>query len=93
MNVMLLVWRTNGKMGYPKSPMWEGEGEAWSEDESVSSGGSREGNVCRDALYVMRVVWAWWQDLSFLEGLGAGKGGFECHMALDMPCQEMREAW
>ena len=24
-----------------------------------------------------RVAWAWWQDLYFLEGLGAGKGGFE----------------
>ena len=24
-----------------------------------------------------RVAWAWWQDLSFLAGLGAGKGGFE----------------
>ena len=27
------------KKGCPKSPMWESEGEAWSEDESVSSGG------------------------------------------------------
>ena len=27
------------KMGCPKSPMWESEGEAWSEDESVSSSG------------------------------------------------------
>ena len=26
------------KMGCPKSPTWEGEGEAWSEDESVSCG-------------------------------------------------------
>ena len=32
-------------MGWPKSPMWESEGEAWSEDESVSSNASREGNV------------------------------------------------
>ena len=36
-----------------KSPVWESEGEAWSEDESVSSGGSREGNVCNDALHVI----------------------------------------
>ena len=40
------------KMG-PKSPVWESEGEAWSEDESVSSGGSREGNVGNDALHVI----------------------------------------
>ena len=47
------------KMGCPKSPMWECECEAWSEDESVSSGGSREGNVCNDALHVTGDVWAW----------------------------------
>ena len=28
------------EMGCPKSPVWESEGEAWSEDESVSSSGS-----------------------------------------------------
>ena len=36
------------KMGCPKSPMWENEGEAWSEDEKASSSGSREGRVCND---------------------------------------------
>ena len=41
------------KMGCPKSPMWENEGEAWSEDESVSSSGFREGTVCNDALHVI----------------------------------------
>ena len=41
------------KMGCPKSPMWESEGEAWSEDENASSSGSREGNVCNDALHVI----------------------------------------
>ena len=41
------------KMSCPKSLMWESEGEAWSEDESVSSSGSREGNVGNDALHVI----------------------------------------
>ena len=41
------------KVGCPKSPMWESEGEAWSEDERVSSSGSREGNVGNDALHVI----------------------------------------
>ena len=41
------------KLGYPKSPMWESEGEAWSEDESVSSSDSRENNVCNEALHVI----------------------------------------
>ena len=40
-------------MGCPKSPMWQSEGEAWSEDESVSSSGSREDNVGNDALHVI----------------------------------------
>ena len=89
MDVMLLVWRTNGKW-----VLWESEGEAWSEDESVSCSGFREGDVCNDALHViglygpgdnveslaLNVVE---QDQPgemispFLEGLGAGKGGFE----------------
>ena len=55
MDVMSLVCGTNGKIGCPKCPMWESEGEAWSEDESVSSGGSREGNVCNDALHVIEL--------------------------------------
>ena len=33
------------KVGCPKSPMWKSEGEAWSEDERVSSSGTRDGNV------------------------------------------------
>ena len=64
------------EMGGPKSPMWESDGEAWSEDESVSSDGSREGTVCNDALHVIG-LYGPGQDLSFLEGLVAGEGGFE----------------
>ena len=41
------------KMGCPRSPVWESEGEAWSEDESVSSNCSREGNAGNDALHVI----------------------------------------
>ena len=43
-----------GLMGCPKSsPLWESGDEAWSEDESVSSDGSLEGNVGNDALHVI----------------------------------------
>ena len=41
------------KMGCPKSPTWESEGEIWSKDETVSSSGSRESNVGNDALHVV----------------------------------------
>ena len=64
------------KVGCPKSPMWESEGEAWSEDESGSSSGSREGNVGNDALHVIGLPEPGGK-LCFLGGLGAGKGGFE----------------
>ena len=36
-----------------ESPRWESEGEAWLEDESVSSTASRRGNMCNDALHVV----------------------------------------
>ena len=31
----------------------ESDGEAWAQNESVSSSGSREGNVCNDTLHVI----------------------------------------
>ena len=73
MDVMPRVWGTNGKMGCPESPMWEREGEAWSEDESVSSNCSREGNVGN----VIGLCGPGDNISFFLEGLGAGEGGLE----------------
>ena len=53
--------------------MWESEGEAWYEDESMSSSGSREDNVCNDALHVIGLYGL--VARSLLEGLGACEGG------------------
>ena len=39
-------------MGCLKSPRWESEGEAWSEDEGASFTATRKDNVCNDALHV-----------------------------------------
>ena len=66
------------EMGGPKSAMWESEGEAWSEDESVSSDGSGEGNCgqrmrCTSSGCMGLVA----RSLSLLAGLVAGEGGFE----------------
>ena len=80
------------KMGCPKSPMWESEGEAWSEDESVSSSGSREGNVCNDALRV-RLYGPGGKISVFLQDWELAKVALSCHTAVDMLCQEMHEAW
>ena len=57
--------------------MWESEGEAWSEDERVSSCGSHECNVYNDAFHVIG-LYGPGDKISLLPaGLGAGKGGTE----------------
>ena len=78
----------NGKWAAQKSPMWESEGEAWSEDESVSSSGSREGNVGNDVLHVIGLYGPGKISL-FLQDWELAKVALSCHMALDMLCQEM----
>ena len=82
------------KMGCPKGPMWESEGEAWSEDKIVSSSGFREGNVCNDALHVIE-LYRLGDKISFflLQDWELAKVALSCHMALDMRCQEMNGPW
>ena len=65
--------------------MWEREGEAWSEDETVSSCGSQEGNVGNDALHVIGLCGPGDKISLFLLALS-------CHVALDM-LWDMHEAW
>ena len=67
------------------SPMWESEGEARSEDKSVSANDSRESSVCNEALH---------EDLYlFLEEWELAKVALSCHMALGMLCQERHKTW
>ena len=66
--------------------MWESEGGAWSEP-------SREGNVCNDALHVVGLRGPGDKISLFLQDWELAKVAPCCHMALDMLCQEMREAW
>ena len=67
-------------MDCPKSPMWESEGEALSEDESVSACGSRASGCMG---LVARSL--------FLQDWEA-KVALSC-MAPYMLCQELHEAW
>ena len=85
--------RAGGRMGngLPKESKG-GEGEAWSEDESVSTA-SREGNVCNDALHVVGLHGSGDKISVFLQDWELAKVALSCHVALDMLCQEMREAW
>ena len=80
-------------MGCPKSPMWESEGEASSEDESVSSSGSGEGNVGNEALHVIGLYGRGGKISLFLKDWELAKVALSCRMALDTLCQEMHEAW
>ena len=73
---MSLVWRTSGKWASQRVQCGSGD-EASSEDEGVSSNGSREGNVGNDALHVIGLRGPGDKISLFLEGLGAGKGGIE----------------
>ena len=81
------------EMACPKSPMWVSGDEAWSEDESVSSNGSREGNVGTDALHVIGLYGPGDKISLFLKDWELTKVALSWHMALDMLCQEMHEAW
>ena len=77
------------KMGCPNCPMWESEGEAWSEDESVSSCGSREGNMCKDALHVIGFYGPGDKISLFLQDWELARVALSCLMALDMLCKEL----
>ena len=74
--------------------MWESEGGAWLEDEGASPTASRKGTVCNDALHnssgCMGLVT---RSLFFLQDWELAKVAVSCHMALDMLCHEMHEAW
>ena len=71
--------------------MWESGDEAGSEDESVSSNVSREGNVGNDALHVIGLYGPDDKISLFLKDWELAKAALSCHMAL--VCQEMHEAW
>ena len=58
-------------------------------DESVSTGGSREGNV----LHVTGLHGSGDRTSLFLQDWEWGKVAPSCHMALDMLGQGMNEAW
>ena len=64
--------------------MWESEGEAWSEDEKETSGGSRESNVCSDALHVVGLHGLGDKISLFLQYWELAKVALSCHVALDM---------
>ena len=75
----------------PKSPMWNSEDEAWSGDESVSSGVRRENHVCNGALHVIGLYGPGDKISLLLKSLRGWR------QVITLPwkklCQAMREAW
>ena len=59
----------------------------------VSSSGSLEDNVCNDALHVIGLHGSGDKISQLLQDWELAKVALSCHMALDMLCQEMNEAW
>ena len=68
------------EMGCPKSPTWESGDEAWSEDESVSSDGSRECNVGNDALHVIGLYGPGDKISLFVKDWDLAKVALSCHI-------------
>ena len=71
----------------------ESDGEAWAKNESVSSSGSREGNVCNDALHVIGLYGPVDKIFLFLQDWELAKEALRCPMALDVFCQERNGPW
>ena len=83
------MWRH----GCSESPDWNSDGERWSEGEGLSSSDFREHYVESLALRVIGLKWSGEKFSLFLEDWELARVASSCHIALDMLCQEMREAW
>ena len=59
----------------------------------LCSSGSREGNVGNEALHVVGLHGSGDKISLFLQDWELAKVELSCHMALDMLCQEIHEAW
>ena len=69
----LLMWRRR----CVKSPIWDSDGESWSESEGLSLSDFREHNVESLALNVIGQNWSGENGVPFPGGLGTCEGGVE----------------
>ena len=67
------MWRR----GCVKSPIWDSDGESWSESEGLSSSDFREHNVESLASNVIGQNWSGENGVPFRGGLGTCEGGVE----------------
>ena len=84
------MWR----YGCPKKPrIVDSDDESWSESEGLSSSDFREHNVESLAFHFIGLNWSGEKVSLFLEDLELARVALSCHVALDLLCQEMHEAW
>ena len=83
------MWR----YGCPRSPDWDGNVQSWTESKGTSSHEQRERNVESLAPNVMGQDQSGEKMSLFLEDWELGRVALSCHIALDMLCQELHEAW
>ena len=83
------MWR----YGCPQSQDWDSDGEPWAERQGLSSSDFREHNVESSALHVIWQNWSGEKVSLFLEDWELARVALSSHVALDVLCQEMHEAW
>ena len=83
------MWR----YGCPESLDWDSDFESWTESEGTSSTEQCEHHVESLAPDVMGQDQSGEKMSLFLEDWELGRVALSCHIAVDMLCQEMQEAW
>ena len=81
------------KMGCQNSPMWEMKAKLGRKTKVCLQVALVKRNVCNDALHVIGLHGSGDKISLFLQDWELAKVALSCHMALDMLCQEMNEAW
>ena len=81
------MWRH----GCSKSPEWDSGVESWTESEGTLSFDFCEHNVESFALHVIGLNWSG-EKVFFLEVWEVAMVVLGCHVALNVLCQESREA-
>ena len=83
------TWR----FGCPKSPDWDSDVVSWTESEGASFFEQYEHNVESLALNIIGQIWSGEEISLFLEDWVLARVALSRHIALDLLCQEMHEAW
>ena len=79
-------------MAAQKNPVWSSNGVEWAGSEGVSPLEYDEHTVGNLPLEVVGRIGQVKRSLFLLEGWEVGRVALRCHLSMDLPCQEMRDA-